>query len=164
MLTNIVAKVQEAPKTVVVTREQAKKPMRIDPKEQRITSLIAAGCTNRGNMSLQNGIKIDGRHIGDIEFGTEDGMLIINKEAEVEGAVMGPRAIILGTVRGSLFISGSLVLMPSAKIYGDLVYGSLLVHDGALIDGQIKPASEMPAHGVRPPLEVVPAQSKSATG
>lgn len=155
MLTNLVAKeTPEAPKPTVIPRDQAK-PMRIDPKEQRITSLIAAGCTNKGNMSLRNGIKVDGHHIGDIEFGTEDGMIIINKDAVVEGAIMGPRAIVLGTVKGSLFISGSLVLMPTSKIIGDLVYGTLLVHDGAMIDGQIKPASEMPSHGVRPPLEVV---------
>lgn len=162
MFTGLVAKVQEAPKPAVVPRDQTK-TMRIDPKEQRITSLIAAGCTNKGNLSLRNGIKIDGHHIGDIEFGTEDGMLIVNKDAVVEGAIMGPRAIVLGTVKGSLFISGNLVLAASAKIYGDMVYGSLLVHDGAMIDGQLKPASEMPAYGARPPLEVV-GQSKAAAG
>lgn len=150
---------QEAPKPAVVSREQAK-PMRIDPKEQRITSLIAAGATMRGNLSLREGIKVDGHHIGDIEFGTEDGMLIINKDAVVEGTIRGPRAIVLGAVKGSMDISGSLVLMPTAKIYGDLVYGSFLVHEGALIDGQIRPASEMHAHAHtgRPPLEVVGQQ------
>lgn len=160
-MTSLVTRTQpEAQRTAIATRDQAK-TMRIDPKEQRITSLIAAGCTNRGNMSLRNGIKVDGHHIGDIEFGTEDGMIIVNKDAVVEGGIIGPRAIVLGTVKGSMYISESLVLMPSARISGDFVYGSLLVHDGALIDGQMKPSAEVPEHGVRPPLEVV-GQSKVA--
>ena len=112
-------------------------PQSIDVRAEHIKSVIAQDEYFEGHLRFQRGIKIDGHVKGNIEFGITDGMLVVNDKARVEGNIYGPRAIIVGGVTGDIIITGRLIVLPQAKIRGDIAAGTLQFHEGASIEGRI---------------------------
>lgn len=109
--------------------------LRIDVKKERISTVLAFGSTFQGDLSLKEGVKVDGDLRGNLSFGEDDGLGIIARSATVQGNMRGPRALIMGTVEGDIFIHGLLVLSPTAMVIGNVHYDRLVVHDGAQISG-----------------------------
>lgn len=118
-------------------------PQSIDVKAENIKSIIAQGEFFEGNLRFQRGIKVDGHVKGNIEFGLTDGMLVVNDKGLVEGDIFGPRAIIVGEVVGNIMISGRLIVLPSARIHGDIAAGTLQLHEGSSLDGRICTINDM---------------------
>ncbi|MCL2326287.1 MAG: polymer-forming cytoskeletal protein [Proteobacteria bacterium] len=132
---------QARPAQMLMERPTAPQP--VDIKAENIKSIISQGEWFEGTLRLQKGIKIDGRVTGNIQFGITDGMLVVNDQARVDGDIYGPRAIIVGEVFGNINISGRLIILPSARIHGDIAAGALQLHEGACIDGRICTCSEL---------------------
>lgn len=130
------------PRSVPVVMERPA-PQAIDVKAENIKSIIAQGEYFEGNLRFQRGIKIDGHVKGNIEFGLTDGMLVVNDKGLVEGDIYGPRAIIVGEVVGNIMISGRLIVLPSARIHGDIAAGTLQLHEGSSLDGRICTINDM---------------------
>lgn len=136
-------------------------PQSIDVKAENVRSVIAPGEQFDGNLRLQHGIKIDGAIHGDIEFGLTDGMLVLNPSGTVDGNISGPRAILVGAVRGNVMITGRLIILSTARITGDIAAGALQVHEGAKVDGRIRTLQDMQASMQQDPStsdETAPAQ------
>lgn len=131
-----------APRAMPVVMERPV-PQAIDVKAENIKSIIAHGEYFEGNLHFQRGIKIDGHVKGNIEFGLTDGMLVVNDKGLVVGDIYGPRAIIVGEVVGNIMISGRLIVLPSAKIRGDIAAGTLQLHEGSSLDGRICTINDM---------------------
>jgi len=75
-------------------------------------------------------------------------LLVISEKARVHGKVKGSHVIINGSVVGPVECDGLLELQPKARIEGDVRYGTIEMHQGAGIDGEvrtIKPSEERPA-------------------
>lgn len=117
----------------------------VDAKDENIRSVITAGERIDGNLSFNNGLKLDGTVNGSVEFGLEDGMLVVNEGALIMGDVSGPRAIIVGEVRGNLMIAGKLIILPSARIVGDIMAGTIQMHDGAAVEGRVRSINSLNA-------------------
>ncbi len=109
----------------------------VDVRTENIKSIISAGEEIAGNLRLQHGIKIAGIVTGDIHFGMTDGMLVLMHNGCIRGNIMGPRAIVAGEVWGNIVINGRLIILPTARIHGDIAATSLQTHEGASIDGRI---------------------------
>ena len=109
----------------------------IDVRTENIKSIISSGEEIAGNLRLQHGIKIAGTVSGDIHFGINDGMLVLVHNGMVRGNILGPKAIIAGEVWGNIVINGRLIILPTARIHGDIAATSLQTHEGASIDGRI---------------------------
>ena len=120
-----------------VTQESAGGRISINPKEERITSVIAHTVLAKGELAFKEGVKIDGEVQGSVQFGLDDGMCIVSKSGVVEGNISGPRALILGTVEGDVDITGVVMVAASAVIIGKIRYGRLIVCDGAQISGAL---------------------------
>jgi cytoskeletal protein CcmA (bactofilin family) len=71
---------------------------------------------------------------------------VISERARVIGKVKGGHVIINGVVHGPVLSTELLELQPKAAIVGDVRYEALEIHQGATIDGEIKPlkADERP--------------------
>ena len=120
------------------------------PKPQtRIDSLIGAGTRIEGNVIFAGGLRIDGEVHGDVTaVGEGHTLLVISEKARVHGKVKGSHVIINGSVIGPVECEGLLELQPKARIEGDVRYGTIEMHQGAGIDGEvrtIKPSEERPA-------------------
>jgi cytoskeletal protein CcmA (bactofilin family) len=118
-------------------------------KQPPIRSLIGEGTVVVGEIRFEEGLRIDGEVQGDVTaIGDSGTLLVISEKARVQGKVKGGHVIINGSVVGPVECDGLLELQPKARIEGDVRYGTIEMHQGAAIDGEvrtIKPSEERPA-------------------
>ena len=66
-------------------------------------------------------------------------ILVIAESAVITGGVSADHIIINGTIKGPVSARMMLELQPNARIEGDVEYGALEMHQGALIAGRLTP-------------------------
>jgi cytoskeletal protein CcmA (bactofilin family) len=109
-------------------------------KQPPIKSLIAPGTRIDGNLTFQDGLRVDGDVVGDIRASSESpSILVVSEEASVTGQIHADHVIINGRVTGPVHALELLELQPKARIQGDVSYKALEMHQGATIEGQLKP-------------------------
>ena len=76
-----------------------------------------------------------------------ESMLVISEKARVIGRVQAGHMIINGEVQGPSSRIELLELQPKARMVGDVRYEALEMHQGAQIDGELRPlkAADRPA-------------------
>jgi cytoskeletal protein CcmA (bactofilin family) len=121
-------------------------------KPPPIRSLISEGTVVRGDIQFAEGLRIDGEVHGNISAATDGAsaahtMLVISEKARVYGKVTAGHVIINGEVRGPVHSDDMLELQPKARVIGDIRYELLEMHQGAQVDGELKPlkSAEKPA-------------------
>ena len=112
-----------------------------------IRSLVGEGTVMQGSVRFADGLRIDGEVHGDVLATSERSIVVISENARVHGKVKGGHVIINGEVNGPVHSDLLLELQPTALVTGNVRYELLEMHQGALIDGEIKPlkAAEKPA-------------------
>lgn len=117
-------------------------------KQPPIRTLIGEGTTIRGEVNFTEGLRIDGEIVGDVS-GVGDGpsILVISEKARVSGKVKAGHVIVNGEINGPVESTDLLELQPRARITGDVRYEVLEMHQGATIDGELRPlkAEEKPS-------------------
>ena len=117
-------------------------------KQPPIRTLIGEGTVITGELRFADGLRIDGEVVGDvIAAGEGYSILVISEKARVTGKVNAGHVIVNGTVIGPIHSSDLLELQPKAQITGDVRYEVLEMHQGATIDGELRPikADERPS-------------------
>lgn len=117
-------------------------------KQPPIRTLIGEGTVIRGELQFSDGLRIDGEVQGDVIAGAVDtSILVISEKAKVVGKVKAGHVIINGHVTGPVQADVLLELQPKAVIVGDVKYEALEMHQGATIEGELRPlkAEEKPA-------------------
>jgi cytoskeletal protein CcmA (bactofilin family) len=123
-------------------------PMFGKKKQPPIRTLVGEGTVIHGELRFAEGLRVDGQVIGDvIAIGDGPSILVISEKASVTGKVSGGHLIINGRVNGPVHSSELLELQPKAVIVGDLRYEVLEMHQGATVEGELRPmkADEKPA-------------------
>jgi cytoskeletal protein CcmA (bactofilin family) len=109
-------------------------------KQPPIRSLIGEGTAVHGELRFDDGLRIDGEVHGNvIAAGSGPSLLVVSENAKVHGKVMAGHVIINGEVIGPVVSTELLELQPKARINGDVRYESLEMHQGAKIDGELRP-------------------------
>jgi cytoskeletal protein CcmA (bactofilin family) len=108
-------------------------------KQPPIRSLIGEGTIVQGELRFSEGLRIDGEVLGDVIAIGEHTMLVISENARVQGKVKAGHVIINGTVVGPLESDELLEIQPKARIVGDVHYEALEMHQGATVDGELRP-------------------------
>lgn len=94
--------------------------------------------------------------IGDVvAVGDAHSILVISEKARITGKVVGGHVIVNGTVTGPVQSTELLELQPKASIVGDVRYEVLEMHQGASIDGELRPLSA----GEKPGLKLAVAKA-----
>jgi cytoskeletal protein CcmA (bactofilin family) len=117
-------------------------------KPPPIRSLVGEGMAVQGHMRFTEGLRIDGEVHGDVVAeGEGRSILVISENARVHGKVKAGHVIINGEVRGPVHSDDLLELQPKARVVGDVRYEVLEMHQGALVEGELKPlrSAEKPA-------------------
>ena len=117
-------------------------------KQPSIRTLVGEGTLIHGELRFNDGLRIIGEVLGDVTaLGDGSSILVISEKARVTGKVSGCHVIINGTVNGPIRSTELLEWQPRAVIVGDVRYESLEMHQGASIDGELRPmsATERPA-------------------
>ena len=122
-----------------------------------IGTLIGEGTVIRGDLQFSEGLRIDGEIIGDVlASGDQPSIVVISEKARVTGKVKAGHVIINGAIVGPVHSDELLELQPKASIIGDVRYEVLEMHQGARIDGELKPLKSVerpalklatPSHG-----------------
>jgi cytoskeletal protein CcmA (bactofilin family) len=116
-------------------------------KQPPIRTLVGEGTVIHGELRFTEGLRIDGEVFGDvIAAGEGHNILVISEKARVTGKVTGGHVIVNGSVNGPIHSTELLELQPKAVIVGDVRYEVLEMHQGATIDGELRPmnAAEKP--------------------
>jgi len=116
-------------------------------KQPPIRTLIGEGTAISGELRFCEGLRIDGEVQGDVvAAGEGHSVLVISEKARVVGRVRAGHVIVNGTVHGPIHSDVLLELQPKAQVVGDVRYEVLEMHQGASIDGELRPlkAEEKP--------------------
>lgn len=95
-------------------------------------NMISEGTHVKGTLETKNDIRIAGKLEGEANA---KGKLIVATTGKVDGDIEAVDADIAGELKGEIHVSNKLVLRQSAVINGDLYTKSLLVEEGAQING-----------------------------
>lgn len=114
------------------------KPVKQEPRPNRIDSLIGPGTVVEGDVNFTGGLRVEGEIKGDISVASTDtGILMLGGEGIITGSVRVTHLIVDGTINGSVYVTDSVELRPSAKVLGDIHYGTLEMQLGAVIQGTL---------------------------
>jgi cytoskeletal protein CcmA (bactofilin family) len=109
-------------------------------KPPPIRSLVCEGTVVQGHIRFVEGLRIDGEVHGDVVCDGDDrSMLVISENARVFGKVKAGHVIINGEVRGPIHAGVLLELQPKARVVGDVRYDLLEMHQGASVEGELRP-------------------------
>ncbi|MEX2601406.1 MAG: polymer-forming cytoskeletal protein [Balneolaceae bacterium] len=102
-------------------------------------NMISEGTRLKGDLNSQNDIRIAGRLTGEA---VSKGKIILTSSGKIEGNIKAKDADIAGKLEGELFINGKLTLRQTAVIDGNIHTKTLLVEEGAQINGSFKMSSD----------------------
>ena len=110
------------------------------PQQAPIRTLIGEGSVLQGEIKFSDGLRIDGEVRGDViaNDGTTS-LVVISEKAKVIGRVQAAHIIVNGEVQGPIESHALLELQPRARVVGDIRYEALEMHQGAQVDGELRP-------------------------
>ena len=124
----------------------------------RIDTLVGPQTVLQGDLAFAGGLHVDGRIVGRVHPspGSAEAALWIGEQGSIEGQVEAKQVVIHGAVRGDVHGHERVVLGATARIVGDVHYGSIEMTLGARVDGKLVPA------GTAAPAAAAPAAAAPA--
>ena len=110
-------------------------PESLDPDDVREAAapvLLAMGAEFTGLLALAGPARIEGLLRGEV---VGPGPLWIGPRANVEARIETDELSISGSLAGEIWVSRRVVLGPTARVRGELHTPSLLLADGAILEG-----------------------------
>lgn len=113
-------------------------PRSAEPAPTRIDSLIGHGTEVDGDIVFSGGIRIEGLIRGDVSVAhAESGVLMLGEKGRIEGNVRVSHLIVDGEIAGTVYATDLVEVRGTGNVQGDVHYGLLEVHAGAVIDGHV---------------------------
>ena len=113
------------------------------PTQKRLDSLIGSGTRVDGDIVFSGGLRVDGIVHGKVStLDNQPGTLVISEHAKIEGEVRVSHVVINGAVTGPVSASDHLELQAKAQVHGDVVYRTLEMHVGAIVQGKLMHAGQ----------------------
>ncbi len=98
-------------------------------------SILAVGIRVIGDLETAGTIKIDGHVEGSV---TSARQVMLGRGGTIHGNVVADEVVIGGDVRGNIHATNRLELQGSALVHGDIETKSIIVLEGAQINGSVK--------------------------
>ena len=98
----------------------------------QVGTIIGRDTSFKGSITSQGTIRIDGQHEGEL---VTVGDVVIGESGCLQAQLKACNAIIAGTITGNIEVSDKLELLPTAKVYGDIKVGILIINEGAVFRG-----------------------------
>jgi cytoskeletal protein CcmA (bactofilin family) len=117
-----------------------------------LTAFIDQGSEFEGKLSFRDTVRIDGRFTGEI---TSENTLIVGESGEIQATIRSNTIAISGTVIGDVLANRKVVLHKTAVVDGNVETPSLMVEEGAVLNGQLKMKSPDNRKPASTPLKAV---------
>jgi cytoskeletal protein CcmA (bactofilin family) len=111
------------------------------PDVDPATTVISRNTTWKGEMSSEGSVHIHGRYDGAVKA-TE--AIFVAEGAEVDATLTAETIIVAGVSRGTVRARGKFEVLPSGRVAGDINAPTLVVHEGAIMTGQLRMSGEEP--------------------
>jgi len=99
-----------------------------------LTAFIDQGSEFSGKLSFKDTVRIDGRFEGEIQ---SENTLIVGETGQVHANIQSEIVTVSGEVRGDIVARRQVNLHKTARVHGNVQTSSLVVEDGAQINGQL---------------------------
>jgi cytoskeletal protein CcmA (bactofilin family) len=110
------------------------------PLSSRIDTLIARSARLQGDIEFAGGLHLEGHVIGNVRAAAgESATLWISEQGIVEGAVDVPSLVVNGVVNGDVHARERVVIGATARIHGNVHYGTIEMALGAQVSGKLIP-------------------------
>ena len=100
-----------------------------------LTAFIDQGSSFEGKLSFKDTVRIDGHFSGQI---SSENTLVVGETGVIEANVRSQTVIISGVVAGDISAAAKVILHKTGRVDGNVETPSLVMEDGAVINGQIK--------------------------
>ena len=108
------------------------------PPLKRIDSLIGAGTIVEGDVTFSGGLRVDGAVRGKVTTAdSQPATLVLSEQARIDGEVRVSHVVINGAVNGPVTANEHLELQAKARVNGDVVYRTLEMQVGAIVQGKL---------------------------
>lgn len=98
-------------------------------------SIISAGTTVHGDIECAGVLKVEGRLDGSVQRARQ---VMLSKEGAIHGDVVADEVVVGGVIDGAVTASARLELQTTAVVNGDILTKSIVVMEGARINGSVK--------------------------
>ncbi len=106
-----------------------------------ITTLIGKDAVISGNLETNASIRIDGKVTASVKCG---GVVVVTKDAVVEGNVMAESIIIAGEVKGNIYIKDKVNIEASGRVTGDIYTNRFVIDENAVFAGKCNTNKDKP--------------------
>jgi cytoskeletal protein CcmA (bactofilin family) len=103
--------------------------------DERTRVAVGRNTNIAGKLIFQEPVRIEGKFRGEI---SSVELLVVTAEASFEGKIRAPRLLILGEMRGDVIGASKVVLGPAAKVTGMIQAASLIICEGAQLNGEVQ--------------------------
>lgn len=102
-------------------------------------TIIGQDAEFHGNLVVSEGVRIDGRVIGNIEARTGGATITIaiGLTGEVQGDICAHRVLVAGKIMGNIYSTERVELHSTAKVKGDITYETIGTELGASLNGHL---------------------------
>jgi len=102
-------------------------------QHDKVDTIIGAGTVFVGDIRVKGTLRIDGRVEGKVDCA---GDLVVGDAGVVEAEVHSRSIKLGGTIKGNIFVTGTMDIAGTGKLYGDMTAGKVVIADGAIFHGQ----------------------------
>jgi cytoskeletal protein CcmA (bactofilin family) len=111
------------------------------PEPGGLTAFIDQGSSFEGKLSFKDTVRIDGHFSGEI---TSENTLVVGESGVIEADIRSQVVIVSGTIHGNVMANKRIVLHKSARVDGDVETPSLVMEEGAVLNGKLNMAAAGP--------------------
>jgi len=103
-------------------------------KEEYISNIIGEGSFFEGKLKLRGSLRIDGKFEGE-QLKVDH--LIIGKTGRIKTNILSHNVVIEGIIIGNITASTRVLLLPTARILGDIKTPELIIQNGVILEGKV---------------------------
>lgn len=100
-----------------------------------LTAFIDQGSEFEGKLSFRDTVRIDGSFTGEI---SSENTLIVGESGKIHATIKSVCVMVSGLVDGDIQASSQIVLHKSAVVNGDLVAPTIVMEEGAQLNGNVR--------------------------
>ena len=105
---------------------------------------IGQGIEISGQVQFNDRLQVDGKITGKVT--SESGILTIGESGLIEAQIDVGTCIIWGRIEGDLSSSNRIEIRKTGRVHGDIITPSLLIEEGAILNGMVKMTVEQQQH------------------
>ena len=115
--------------------------------DARTTSILAQGCTFKGEVQIQGIFRVEGEFDGTVRTPEQ---LVVGKTGVVRGDIQVKNAIIGGKVVGNITAETKIELQSGSHVEGDIRTRRLVIDEGVFFEGNCSMGDKKPQMDKQP--------------